>query len=765
MKRALVAEAEPDLREFVVDTLRTNGWDVEVATERRVRVDANVDTVVADLGTAVRNHWLGEHSERPRGPKLVITSAVAAFLEDVRDEVDAVVQTPTTREQFVDAVEHGGQGSQPITEIDVLSRPSRQDALEQAGFYDARSDPELTSIANLAARAVRAQAALVTLVDAQRQVFLGSVGLPNDLATAGETPRTWSFCQYVVRSAAPLVVDDAREHPSLKHLLPVTMGLVRAYAGVPVTLPGIGAVGALCVVSDEPRRFDQTHLASLELAAGLAARRLEAIARERPPAFGVRPTPPGTFEQGDVIDDKFIVTARLGEGGQANVYLARDRYVGQLVAIKIQRTGSDPSIVHEGKALARLRHRSIVQLYGWGFLPDGTVYLVLEFVDGETLHRHVGALRRRGEVMPVPEVLDITRSLAGALATLHAFSRLHGDVKPANVILDTALHRPVLIDFGLGVSIDGVTKVAGGTPGWSAPEQLDAAYPPIAEPSLDAYGLACLAYVMLTGRAAFEGERSGTLAKQRRGEFENVCSLRSELSSEVDAVFERAFNEDPSERFETPLVFSDALTAASAARPTLPPSYFMRADVAPLSRGMVFKSTRQSVARLITAAAEAELFAKLSAQTRAVFDAATDADGLYDTGAFIEYLRAFAADNPTRLDELGALTASLVGSHALRHLRVSHTPETLLHVAGELLHRYHDWGRTMVRRTGSHAATLDLASPPSVLPEFCHLFGGVLRALLLATGRHANVEQTHCAHRDGGAACRFDVRWAEQGVG
>jgi len=762
MKRALVAEAEPDLREFVADTLRTHGWVVEIATEQPIHVSNDVDAVVADLGTAVRNHWIGEHADRPPGAKLVITSAVGSFLEDVRGEVHAVVRTPTTREAFVEAVEHGAHELE--AERDVLARPSRQEALEQCGLYGARSDPELTAVAGLAARAVGAKIGLVTLIDSHRQTFLGQYGLPVDLSGAGETPRKWSFCQYVVQSSAPLIVENAREHPSLSGTPLVSLGLVSSYAGVPVVHAGVGVVGTVCVLDEKPRSFDATHLASLELAAGLAASRFEAIARERPPAYAVRATAPAVFQVGDVIDNKFVITARLGEGGQANVYLARDRFVGQLVAIKIQRAGSDPSIVHEGKALARLRHRSIVQLYGWGCLPDGTVYLVLEFVEGETLHRHIGALRRRGEAMPIDEVVDITRSIAGALATLHASSRLHGDVKPANVILDAMMHRPVLIDFGLGVALDGRTLAAGGTPGWSAPEQLDALNPPIASTALDAYGLACLGYVMLTGRGAFEGTRETALTRQRTGDFRPVREARAELASAVDEVFRRAFHEDPEQRFDTPLAFADALAAACSARPSFPPPPGVRAEATPHSHGIVFTSTRHSVKTLIGPEAESELFDSLSPESRRVFERATDPHESYPTSAFIEYVQRYAGDDRARLDALGVLTASLIGGHALRQLRVSHTPETLLHVASELLHHYHDWGSTQVRRTGSHAATLELVAPSEVLPVFCNLFGTVLHALLLATGRHANVEQTRCAYCDGCAACSFDVRWTELGL-
>ncbi|MBI2389300.1 MAG: protein kinase [Deltaproteobacteria bacterium] len=776
MPRALVIESEEDLRSFVTEALHTAGWDVAVAQSIRPPADEveRADAIITDLGGAVRNGWVGEPAHKPGHAKLIVTSPVKAFLEDVREQVDGVLTTPATRHDVIEAVEtepHDSKGhpkSEP--ETDRLDVPAPRRAIDEHGIRTATSDPELSAIASLAARAVDAPIGLVTLVDAHQQVFLGQRGLPPDLAAGA-----WSLCQDAVESDAspvppvplvprvPLVIEDARAHPTLSTNPLVKAGLVRSFAGVPVELPHIGSIGTVCVISDRPRSFDQGHLAALRLAARVAAERLEKIAKDHPIRLSQSSAAPPQLQVGDVIDGKYVVTAALGQGGQARVYLARDRLLGQLVAIKIQLTAADRALLHEARVLARLRHRSIVQLHGWGRIPGGAIYLVLELVDGITLHSRLSGLRRRGELMPMREVLEITRSIGGALATLHSVGLLHGDVKPGNIMLDHALDRAVLIDFGLGMRIDGSSTMAGGTPGWSPPEQLDRDRAPIATPALDAYSLACISYAMLTGRAPFEGSREVLLRRQRTGVITPPHELRPNLCEATDDVLERALAAVPSERFDSPLAFADALDAACAARISLMPrvSLVPRPQTQDLeSRGVVFRSLRRSVQVLVGEEEEARAYAGLSPAARRVFESIDDDDALYPTSAYHEYLRVFTGGSPDRIDRLGAVVAKAIAQQALREMRVTRTPETLLHVSADLLHRYHDWGHARVRRIGSHAAVLELGTPDELAPIMCRLFGAILDALIAATGRHTSVLQTACV-AEGARSCVFDVRWTD----
>lgn len=758
-----MVEAEDDVRGFVASTLRDAGWDVSVCASERPteRELEHVDAIVSDLSAAVRNGWLGPGSHRPPA-KLIVSSPVSSFLEDVREQVDAVLETPTTRASVLAAVDDAR--SSPLSTDLTVDRVSRQQWLNERGLRAARSDPELTAIAALAARATSAPVGLVTLVDAQQQIFLGHTGLPPDLEAACGTPRAWSFCQHAVNSDAPLVIEDARLHPTLSMNPLVKMGLALSYAGVPVELPEVGPVGTVCVMSGEARTFDDAELASLHLAARLAGERLEKIARAHPIRVVGSPEPPPALRPGDVIDGKYLVTSALGEGGQAKVYLARDRLLGQLVAIKIQLAGADPSILHEARALAQLRHRSIVQLHGWGRLPSGVIYLVLEYVEGITLHAHLAATTRRRQPMSVGQALETTHAIGGALATLHAIGLLHGDVKPANIMLDLALDRAILIDFGLGVRIDGVAPMRGGTAGYSAPEQFDLDHFPIAAPSLDAYSLACVAYAMLAGHAPFEGTHTEQLAAQRRGALRSLSTARSELPPAFDEVFACALSGDPAQRYPSPQAFANALDAANESRPSFLPRTSwtpLSESAVPRSRGVVFRAVRRSLQLLVGAEQEAAIYDAMPADARAVFARVASDDELYPSSAYVDYVQTFVGEDSKRLEGLAGLVAKAIAHDALAHMNVSRTPETLLHVTADLVHYYHEWGDVRVRRIGSHAAELELTTPASLSPAMCRFFGAVVASSVRAMGRHASVVQTACV-AEGSSSCRFDVRWSSR---
>lgn len=763
MGRALVVEAEDEVRSFVASTLRDAGWHVAISQSERPTAEEleNVDAIVTDLGAAVKNGWLGAGSHRPRA-KLIVSSAVGSFLDDVREQVDAVLPTPTTRASVLAAVDE--VQPPPVSTELRIDRPTRQRWIDDRGLRAARSDPELMAIAELAARAASAPVGLVTLVDAQQQIFLGHSGLPTDLDTAGGTPRNWAFCQHAVNSDTPLVIEDARTHPTLSSNPLVKMGLATSYAGVPIDLPDVGPIGTVCVLSSEPRAFDDAQLASLHLAARLAAERIEKITRAHPIRVVGSPEPPPILRPGDMIEGKYLITAALGEGGQAKVYLARDRLLGQLVAIKVQLTGADPSILYEARALAQLRHKSIVQLHGWGRLPGGAIYLVLEYVEGTTLHAHLASLGRRKELMGMREVLEITHAIGGALATLHSVGLLHGDVKPANIMLDFALARSLLIDFGLGVRIDGSSRTSGGTHGWSAPEQFDLERPPIAGPELDAYSLACVAYAMIVGRMPFQGSHEEQLALQRQGAIRSVATARDELPETIDDVFASALSGDPTQRYASPQAFANALDAASESRLSFMPrtSWTGSTESAvPRSRGVVFGGIRRSLRMLVGAEEEAAVFASMSPRARLVFEQVEGDDELYPTSAYVEYLQAFIGDDRERLDRLATLVAKAIAHDALRRMNVSRTPETLLHVTADLVHYYHEWGETRLRRIGSHEAELELTTPESLVPMMCRFSGAIVASSLAAMGRRASVIQTACV-AEGAESCRFDVRWSSR---
>ncbi|HEY1548294.1 MAG TPA: serine/threonine-protein kinase, partial [Kofleriaceae bacterium] len=162
---------------------------------------------------------------------------------------------------------------------------------------------------------------------------------------------------------------------------------------------------------------------------------------------------------------RYQVRRLLGQGGMGQVYLARDVVLGRSVALKIVGGMHDTDrFLDEARAIARLNHPNIVQLYDFGVYRSG-IYLALEYVDGITLRERV----HRG-TLELDEILRHVRAVADALQHAHASSVFHCDLKPSNVMIGRD-GRVRVVDFGLARTADTNTKNAGGTPDWMAPEQ------------------------------------------------------------------------------------------------------------------------------------------------------------------------------------------------------------------------------------------------------------------------------------------------------
>ena len=143
-----------------------------------------------------------------------------------------------------------------------LTTAERLSALAATGLLDSPSETSFDRITSLVSRLLHAPVALVSLVDANRQFFKSSVGLPEPWASSRETPLSHSFCQHVVRSGTPLVVADAREHPLVRSNGAVTDLGVIAYLGVPLTTSGGHVLGSLCAIDGIARQWsdDDVHL-------------------------------------------------------------------------------------------------------------------------------------------------------------------------------------------------------------------------------------------------------------------------------------------------------------------------------------------------------------------------------------------------------------------------------------------------------------------------------------------------------------------------
>jgi serine/threonine protein kinase len=222
---------------------------------------------------------------------------------------------------------------------------------------------------------------------------------------------------------------------------------------------------------------------------------------------------------GATIAGRYTVMRRIARGGMGVVYLAVQEGLGRAVALKIIRreAASDPVMQkrfeREARAVSALGHPAIVTVHDFGRTDDGSLFLAMEFVDGEVLR---DALRRKKRFAFV-ETLPIIENIASALARAHAAGVVHRDLKPENVMLPRqsatttgAVHAKVL-DFGLakphdpdlqGGPDEHLTKEGGfvGTPGYASPEQAEGAPE---SPRQDLYALGVLWFELLSGEHPF----------------------------------------------------------------------------------------------------------------------------------------------------------------------------------------------------------------------------------------------------------------------
>ena len=218
------------------------------------------------------------------------------------------------------------------------------------------------------------------------------------------------------------------------------------------------------------------------------------------------------FQPGQVVGGRYRVVRKLGGGGMADVYLCEDSTLGRQVAIKVllQRYLNDPTFVErfrrEAKAAAGLNQQNLVSIYDWGEV-DGTYYIVMEYVEGETLK---DLIRRRGRLSG-NEAVDFALQLLAAVDFAHRSGIVHRDIKPQNVMIDRSGAAKVM-DFGIARAGDSGMTQAGsilGTAQYLAPEQAKGQ--PVDERS-DLYSVGVVLYEMLTGTVPFKGDSAVTVA-------------------------------------------------------------------------------------------------------------------------------------------------------------------------------------------------------------------------------------------------------------
>lgn len=257
-----------------------------------------------------------------------------------------------------------------------------------------------------------------------------------------------------------------------------------------------------------------------------------------------------------IINDRYEIGRRIGRGGMAEIFQARDILLDRSVAIKVlfPEFATDPAFVErfrrEAQAAGGLNHPNIVGVYDWGRV-NNTYYIAMEYVDGRTL---ADILKQSGTLTPL-QVCDVISEVAAALGSAHQNGVIHRDVKPGNILV-SATGQVKVADFGiaraLGAGVEqGLTQTGAvmGTATYFSPEQAQGA--PTDQRS-DIYSLGIVMYEMLAGSAPFLGENAVAIAYKQV--HENAPSLHDRIESipeQISAIVAKCMTKSPDDRYST----------------------------------------------------------------------------------------------------------------------------------------------------------------------------------------------------------------------
>jgi serine/threonine-protein kinase len=283
----------------------------------------------------------------------------------------------------------------------------------------------------------------------------------------------------------------------------------------------------------------------------------------------------------------YRVTAQLGEGGMGIVYLAEHPGIGRKAAIKVlhPRLAADPQVVsrffQEARASNAIKHPNIVEAFDYGTRPDGAPYIIMEYLEGESLSARLERVGR----LPLRTALDFAQQAAGALAAAHDKAIVHRDLKPDNLFITPDPRIPggeqvKILDFGIAklaasleneISHKTRTGALMGTPLYMSPEQCLGVKE--VDHRTDIYSLGIILHEMLCGKPPFVSEGFGALVNMHINEAPvRASKIRPDVPAPVDRMILRMLAKKPEERFPTMLAVQQSLLPELARAPAPRPS-------------------------------------------------------------------------------------------------------------------------------------------------------------------------------------------------
>nr|WP_318531613.1 Stk1 family PASTA domain-containing Ser/Thr kinase [Loigolactobacillus iwatensis] len=277
------------------------------------------------------------------------------------------------------------------------------------------------------------------------------------------------------------------------------------------------------------------------------------------------------MEDGYKIDGRYEIRKPIGEGGMANVYLARDLILDRDVAIKILRLDlqNDPDTIRrfqrEELASTELVHPNIVEVYDVGE-DSGMQYIVMEYIKGTDLKRYIA----RNFPIAYPQVIKMMLAILAAVGEAHAHGIIHRDLKPQNILVDET-GQVKITDFGIAVALseNSITQTNSmlGSVHYLSPEQARGS---IATKRSDIYSLGIILYEMLTSKVPFEGETAVSIAlKHFQNQIPSVREFDHNIPQSLENVVLKATAKVPVERYaDVSEMAADLKTSLNADRAT-----------------------------------------------------------------------------------------------------------------------------------------------------------------------------------------------------
>jgi serine/threonine protein kinase len=278
----------------------------------------------------------------------------------------------------------------------------------------------------------------------------------------------------------------------------------------------------------------------------------------------LEPDQPSELEHiGQVLDNKYRLDSYLSRGGMGAVYRATHVMLGRPVAVKLINPDlvTSPDIVRrfqrEARAVTHLNHPNIVEVYDLGQTADGTLYIAMELVAGESL----GEVIRSSGPLPPSRTVNIMRQVVSALALAHRKEIVHRDLKPHNIMItrgDDGVETAKLLDFGIAKTFefDANTQLTAagstmGTPKYMSPEQ---AMGMAVDARSDLYSLGIILYEMLIGEVPFSDPSLPAMLVKHMNELPVPPSQRRpdlQISPALESIALRCLEKDPAKRFQT----------------------------------------------------------------------------------------------------------------------------------------------------------------------------------------------------------------------